>query len=1341
MIDELFQRQRLTAAITGAGERYDTAVNVKLESILHNLYATNREEPYLSGMLKVTYKIINDIPSLSHRQDYDKKSEVEALITDLKAITDRVVAIKSKAKSQRVMWGSLIASTDDLADKCYDLYSYFRDEKEKENTPKEKKEFYSSLTHDLWDIYRGLRDLSELFSNGIQTKLFNVPRLLLHGEAGIGKTHLLCDYAKARIDAKRATLIYLGHELQAVSGSRNPVSRMATLAGFSTRAEFITELEALANSSQERICLIVDAINEADGVDWEKLMELTQIEGLSLVISLRDGYEFVLKNPDKYSSIKHSGFSEVAWEGVSQFFKHYGLKLPEIPIVDPEFKNPLFLRIFCKSYSTPGKTPRGHGATHVFEHYIANQSEKIYGELGITLPSKYLWIHIIKPIGVWMGKNGTNRLLHQKLVDFINADANLKPHAARLPDLLESNGLLLKYPHFTKSHKRSGYAYYFTYQRFSDHLIVRSILTENAIEGADASSKAQEYFKNDSFFKDIIHRYDSGLVEALAIQIPERCKGDELPWLIDEEYRDLDIVKKAFLEGLKWRDVTAMDSNGELKYFNDQQTTNYLKEYFTTDNDFFDALACMYDVCAIPNHPFNALRIHKLLSRHTMANRDSWFQGFLLNNSYEGDSLSRLHSWSFSKLVEDASGESAGLAASALLWATASTSSRLRDLSTRAVVALLSRHPDQIAFVFESFINNNDPYIKERLYAVVYGCASAISADEQSLTTLAKLLYEKHFSIKNRYANAIIDDYAFVTIELYLRLYGNKLHFKKEVYSPPYSYEFPRRIHSIKWLRSKYHDNNNEYYSIWGSLMYNYGALADFGRYTMGGALNGFTSLKLSDSLPKTTRGKVRNFERALNRKQDRLYTEYRRLKSLRHSFLTNRSEKVFLEITRTEKTRQELLKEDPRYYTKLRITLLQLIISLSPHKLVNFLRLRPYLVDRKELPNREDSRYDLGIAQRWIFTRVIQLGWDPKKHGDFEKYTAGDRALSRDRARIERIGKKYQWIGLHEFAAYLGANYYLSHDYWESKEEFSRYRGAHQIGIRDFDPTVDPTLIANRQSKSESKDRWWIPPYSAWETPGWEHTTNDVPAPSSIITSSQGGESYYNLRNFVTWKGRNDPPEDEERYNYPELWMRCQGYIIKSKDLPKVISWSKDKEFWDHTLPDPNDYSGDVFLKEFEGSRAYDEEFHYIGDGWDNAKHDRPFDINQPVQYYSNSSVSDLTINLPSPYLVKTLGLFSRSIGRYSSRDDTIQVFDPSIDHEDFGSTLLVSRDAFIKRLEEKGLTVFWAILGEKIRMKSGGQLDEYRGERLEIHGICYLGNNGTIVEGTRYKNAVEIQ
>lgn len=97
------------------------------------------------------------------------------------------------------------------------------------------------------------------------------------------------------------------------------------------------------------------------------------------------------------------------------------------------------------------------------------------------------------------------------------------------------------------------------------------------------------------------------------------------------------------------------------------------------------------------------------------------------------------------------------------------------------------------------------------------------------------------------------------------------------------------------------------------------------------------------------------------------------------------------------------------------------------------------------------DSSFDLRIAQSWIFLRCIQLGLTKDRFwkSDRDHYST----LSyNDKCKIERIGKKYQWIAYYEFLGLLADNYALKPPWNSSKSP--EYLGPWLDLLRDIDPT-----------------------------------------------------------------------------------------------------------------------------------------------------------------------------------------------------------------------------------------------------------------------------------------------
>jgi len=1329
-LDTKAQEDRLKQAIKNAGKRYNSVINLEVKSIKSNLYALNRDSQYVAELLRLTYKVKKEL-SYFTTTHLDKENEIKILKKDVKIVVDRLLSIKTKSKNQNISWSPLSSRLSNATKLSNEFYWFLKGLQDEERKVKGEYAQTSIDTGNTWSLYQALDSLNDFINDGVKTNIFTTPRMILKGEAGIGKTHLLCDYASDRIKDHKPVLIFLAHELIDTK-SKDPIARMATLMGYAKNSDFIKDLEKLSASSTDRVCIIVDAINEADQINWSHLSSLFNIKGLSLVVSVRNGYEKLIPNSKKYSSVEHFGFAEMEWDAVSTFFKHYKMKMPEIPIIDPEFRNPLFLMIFCEAYAgKTNKTFKGKGATHVFEHYVETQSKKALDELGLKLVKDYLWNNVIKTIGKWMGDNQESRILQPQLLKIIKNDAQLAPHATKLISLMEHHGLLLKYPRYTKTGKRSSYSYTFTYNRFSDHLIVRSLLTENNINSKES---AENFFADGTFLDANI--YNTGLLEALSIQIPERCDKTEFVWIIPEKYRSDSSIKEAFLGGVKWRDVEVDGFNkktNDLKYIDESQVKDYINKYLLSGYDFDRVIDCLYDVCAVPNHPLNAFRMHKIFSRHPMPKRDSWIQSYLLNTSYEsGNAISRLQSWSISELPKGIKDKkSVLLAGIAMSWTLTSTHNSLRDRSTRALVSLFRYHLDSLLDLLKTFSDIDDPYIAQRLYAVAYGAVSLNQQNKKQFREIATWLYKNHFLNIERRPDALMDDYARGVIELYIKRYGGSgLHIKASNITPPFSYyKFPSRILTTATLKKKYYkEDDHTYSSIWGSLMHGEGGafIADFGNYTLGGSLRGFTNTPLGTKLTESTRAKVDTFIGSLNKKQKSLLDEY---KSKKFSNI-----RTLFSVIGIDSNNKDIQKDTEPVLTKEEVSesLERFKKSLSPIKLLGYKKYKSYITGDSNY-NKQYEDFDLNIARRWIFNRVIKLGWNPDLHNSFDRsHGSYDRTQT---GGVERIGKKYQWIGLHEFLALLGSNYYFSGDSW-ADEKPATFRGAYQTYTRDIDPTIDPLWTTVESDKS---DTWWKPTYNSWGVDNWAFSKKDIPAPKSIIETEYNNEKFVNLLSWAAWNSEKEVPEDADNRRYFELWLRAQGYIVHKKDLKSIIDWCKDKRFYNNTLPQPTDSSGSIFLSEFPDSSAYKDTFDIYEpkNGW--IKDDgRSFDVMQPIIEYSGSFDRDKTFEHgvrvygPSISLRKLLKITSTdTVGRYKSKNKKIIMFDPSIPDPSAQNALLVNRDAFIRTLDKKGLTIIWSILGEKLYHNNGN----YNRHRLEVNGLCYLDAANQIVEDVRYK------
>ena len=95
-------------------------------------------------------------------------------------------------------------------------------------------------------------------------KLSNLPVLLLDGEGGIGKSHLLADIVESRRLEGRYSLLMLGQHFVT---QQDPWTQIFTELKFQDNTdEFLGALNSKAESNKSRLIIFIDALDEAQGI-------------------------------------------------------------------------------------------------------------------------------------------------------------------------------------------------------------------------------------------------------------------------------------------------------------------------------------------------------------------------------------------------------------------------------------------------------------------------------------------------------------------------------------------------------------------------------------------------------------------------------------------------------------------------------------------------------------------------------------------------------------------------------------------------------------------------------------------------------------------------------------------------------------------------------------------------------------------------------------------------------------------------------------------------------------------------------------------------------------------
>ena len=215
---------------------------------------------------------------------------------------------------------------------------------------------------------------------------------------------------------------------------------------------------------------------------------------------------------------------------------------------------------------------------------------------------------------------------------------------------------------------------------------------------------------------------------------------------------------------------------------------------------------------------------------------------------------------------------------------------------------------------------------------------------------------------------------------------------------------------------------------------------------------------------------------------------------------------------------------------------------------------------------------------------RIFNLGYDVEKHGKYDMEIAS-RNYTRHFKTNERIGKKYQWIALHELAAQVSDNYKMVAPWSWRNKKLIYCPGSFEPHIRDIDPTViikkdkiSPKFAINMSQIYNNFDM---------ENELWLKDLSDVPNISELINLPIEINKWLLLEGFYNWT---EPTEiGREKYDYPQknLWIMIKSYIVKSKEFDSIIEQLKNVNFMGRWMPECRENTS-LFNREYYYSTAY---------------------------------------------------------------------------------------------------------------------------------------------------------
>lgn len=1172
--------------------------------------------------------------------------------------------------------------------------------------------------------------------------------LILSGDAGTGKTHLLCDVARHRVSAGLPTIMLMGQRFLTDEAPWQQARAHLDLPA-TTLDEFVGALEAAAQSASARALIFIDAINEGAGRRiWPPhlaafVRALTRSPWIGVVLSVRSSYLDLLV-PESLrrvaTMVHHNGFADVTYDAVRSFFRHFHLELPSTPLVAPEFQNPLFLKTLCKGLEQQQerRLPRGfHGITRTFELYLSAVNAQLAKNLDINdkLP---LVRDALQSVARRFLDVGRPWLALREVMAIVDAHLPDRTFENSLYRGLVVEGILVEEPYPQRNGPSDEYVF-IAYERLADHLMAATLL-EQHLDPKDPLAAfapgAPLAFINGST------NAPPGLIEALCIRVPE-IADCELPDLAEGLLQNPSF-RDAFRQSIVWRAATAVSS----------RTRAILHTLMQNRHELDLTLEVLLTVAILESHPLNAGFLDELLRHDAMADRDSWWSTFLHRAFHGANAVVRLIDWASEVSPTDPiSHETARLTAITLGWMLSTSNRFLRDRATKALVNFLAGRTSAAAVLLEQLSTVDDLYVVERVFAVIYGLVTQ-SFDKTEVRGLAQSVFDKVFRDGHPTPHILLRDYARGTIERAHQLdcaIGLDLGRAR----PPYKSGLPVVPSEEDLSAYKFNFEEGSFDSgseIWARNRIIMSVMEDdFARYTIGTNFGPLSHhwLRLGTQEPRWERP-ISPQQRVRDLKDDFGEDEHEAWAAMVEAYAQlQESGHDHLDVDRggigdeeradgsgdadsggEQNNTREQLEE------RLKAAIQDFDQKVTPgHKAA-----MESLADIQESAEdvAEPPRLELGFIQRYVLKRVFDLGWTVERFGRFDRWDVGP--SGRDASKAERIGKKYQWIALHEILAHISDNFQYSPMYGPTGAA-DQFEGPWQLGVRDIDPTCTIRALPREETTDHA---WWAGPvYDSWDPTAspseWAQTITDIPSITDaiLVTNPQDGSRWLNLHQVVSSQQPIPADQQEGDTERRQVHLSAIAYLIDVAEVDSFLAWIDEAPCPENSAP-PVPQMLSVFLGEhgwapaakmFEEDLARDTRVATRDDGFSSK-------LRLPtVDYLAESGTSDCSIEdtftlcLPTQWLISTLGLhWNGSHADFVDNAQTVVAFDPA-SHEPGPNALLLREETVRSQLSSQNLVLCWVVWGQKQTVPAFSDSGHYAPE-LGFSGGVVL-NDGT-PEGT---------
>lgn len=659
------------------------------------------------------------------------------------------------------------------------------------------------------DVTREMREkLSELrdwFGSPAGSLAF-WPAFVLSGAWGVGKTHTVCDVVRQRLKEDLLSCAVFGHKFD---GQPDFWTRLAEHLGLPSalgKDNLLGTLNAAAEGSGQSLILFVDAINETGPVRYWKdrlrpiVSEIARWSNLRVCFTCRTPYlDHCLRKSDGLIVAEHPGFKNVTHTAIADFFKYYGLKPPVSPILQAEFRNPLYLRLACETLMSRGEDrfPLGWGTSQsIISAFLTRKEEEFFEYTGVS-KNAHIVTSGLRHIAFDMAESGESKLSRSRAVQVIK-DIWSPDRAHEMVDWLINENLLVEEVSDSADILNAQSTVRLAFERLGDFLIAEHLLSE-----FDAEAPIDSVFEASERFRSLVQSTDAvaenyGVLSALSILIPEKYSGRELSSL-DTPYEIRSALLEIVVGAIPWRDTDSFsDATGDV-----------LTEALHNQDLMPMALDSLLSVSWRPS-AIDSIWFHEFINDFPLSKRDAGWCGYLHESYEDSGPVKRLIDAAFEMHLEDLDKDIAERWAIALLWFTAAADRRVKSWAARALTKVLVACPDAIPNLLVKCIYFDDDEVREHLLLTSYG-ALINSRNADVAGRSAKIVLEEFSKSPCVFNNALLRDHIRCIGELARELETLPEGYDPELVMQPIDSEWPLKIPEDdevkKWGKSLFKPN------------------------------------------------------------------------------------------------------------------------------------------------------------------------------------------------------------------------------------------------------------------------------------------------------------------------------------------------------------------------------------------------------------------------------------------------------------------------------------------------------------------------------------------------------